>query len=333
VFAGLLGGGALSFGAGVITGNQMTVVAYRGALPDATAPDPGPTAGAARPSPPRLSLPREREVAANPEPATPAGTAGLATSDTATDVPDVASLVSLPQRTRWQQREPRQAGEAAGASAESRRSRAEAVARAAPPRPRPKPDGLAPQRLIPMDGTAGADSPGDAAGPRPPSTARAAPVWRITAPTDGSAMPGRWQLFSTGRAPSATLAPSDKWARSDKRAPAAEESRAPDAGRTPQAAPPAPRAPDASATGAGAGAAVQGRFSVQVGAFRDPANASAQAARVSAAGYTPRIVHAMATQSRLYMVRLGAFPDRPAASAFASQLAERLDIDTWPVGN
>jgi hypothetical protein len=54
---------------------------------------------------------------------------------------------------------------------------------------------------------------------------------------------------------------------------------------------------------------------------------------VSAAGYTPRIVHAMATQSRLYMVRLGAFPDRPAASAFASQLAERLDIDTWPVGN
>lgn len=352
VFAGLLGGGALSFGAGVITGNQMTVVAYRGALPEATAPDPGPTAGAGRPSPPRTSLPRERQVAANPDPAAPAtpagaagpraGTAGLAASTTATDVPGVASLVSLPQRTRWQPREPRQAGEDAGAGAESRRSRAEAVERAAPPMPRPKPDGWAPQRLTPMDGTEGADSPGDAAAPRPPSTARAAPVWRITAPTDGSAIPGRWQLFSAGRAPSANLAPSGNWAPSadwdpaanwdpaTNSTPAAEESRAPDAGRTPQAAPRAPRASDATAA---AGAAAQGRYSVQVGAFRDPANASAQAARLSAAGYTPRIVHAMATQSRLYMVRLGAFPDRPAASAFASQLAERLDIDTWPVGN
>ena len=72
VFAGLLGGGALSFGAGVITGTQMTVVAYRGALPIATALDPGPTAGAGRPSPPRTSLPRERQVAAHSNAAPPA---------------------------------------------------------------------------------------------------------------------------------------------------------------------------------------------------------------------------------------------------------------------
>jgi cell division septation protein DedD len=248
----------------------------------------------------------------------------LAASATATDVPDVASLVSLPQRTRWQQPDALQAAEDAGSNTESRRSRAEAVERAAPPRPRPKPDGWAPQRLAPVDGTEGADSPGDAAAPRPPATAHAAPVWRITAPTDGSAIPGRWQLFAAGRAPSANLAPSGNWAPSANRTPTAEESRAP------QAAPRAQAAPDATAA---ADATAQGRYSVQVGAFRDPANASAQAARLSAAGYTPRIVHAMATQSRLYMVRLGAFPDRPAASAFASQLAERLDIDTWPVGN
>jgi cell division protein FtsN len=327
VFAGLLGGGALSFGAGVITGNQMTVVAYRGALPTATAPDPGPTTGAARPNLPRTSLPRERQVAANPDAATPAGAAGpragtpgsaaSTASATGADVTGGASLVSLPQRTRWQAPASSQAGHAGEANAETRPSGA--AARAAPPVPRPRPDSLDPQRLTPTDGTQG---PGDAAAQHPSSTARAAPLWRITAPTDGSAFPGRWQLFPAGLAPSANVAPSAHWA------PAAGDSQGSDAGRTPQAAPPAPRPTPTDA----AAAAVEARYSVQVGAFRDPANASAQAARLSAAGYTPRIVHARATQSRLYMVRLGAFPDRPAANAFATQIADRLDIDTWTVG-
>jgi cell division septation protein DedD len=329
VFAGLLGGGALSFGAGVITGTQMTVVAYRGALPIATAPDPGPTAGAGGPSPPRTLLPRERQVAAHSNAATPAAVAGRragtpgsaapAAPAAGADVTDVASLVSLPQRTRWQPPAPPQAGHAGEANPETRRSAA--AARAAPPVPRPRPDGLAPQRLTPTDGTQG---PGDAAAQHPSSAVPAAPIWRITAPSDAAALPGRWPLFPDGLARSTQLTPSAHWA------PAPRESRTPDAGRTPQAAPPAPRP---TPTDAAAAVVPQGRYSVQVGAFRDPANASAQAARLSAAGYTPRIVHARATQSRLYMVRLGAFPDRPAASAFASQIADRLDIDTWPVAN
>ncbi|MDZ7714368.1 MAG: SPOR domain-containing protein [Rhodovibrio sp.] len=153
----------------------------------------------------------------------------------------------------------------------------------------------------------------------------ARPLGRVDRPAGPSAD----LVPSPNLAPSSNLAPSTNWAPSADHAPSADGSRAPDDGRTPQADPPSPR-PAAPAAGALAPA---GRYSVQVGAFRDPANASAQAARLSAAGYTPRIVHAQATQSRLYMVRLGAFDDRSAARAYAGQIAERLDIDTWPVAN
>jgi cell division septation protein DedD len=172
-----------------------------------------------------------------------------------------------------------------------------------------------------MDGTDDFGSQGTAAAQRAPSTVPAAPIWRVTAPPDGSALGGRRHLFPAGRAPAANLTRSANWA-----APA-EGTSAPDDGRTPQSEPPAPRPSEAAGTPAPSG------YSVQVGAFRNPANASAQAARLSAAGYSPQIVHAKATQSRLYMVRLGAFPDRPTAQTFARQIADRLDIDTWPVAN
>ena len=342
VLAGLLGGGVLSFGAGVITGTQMTTVAYRGALPDATGPERTPEASAARPSPPRKSLPRERQVAATPDPsgsatpgteasagadapaspATPVSPADSASS-AGPDGADVAWLVNLPPRTHWQERSRGQAGQDAGTEAGSEPSRAGALKRAAPPPPLPKPDGLAPQRLTPMGGTEGSGSVSGQAAKRPPAAALATPIWRIAAPNDVSAMPVGYDLFTAG------LTPSANWAPSADQVPSADGSRAHDDGRTPQSDPRAQR----QAAPAAEAAAPAGRYSVQVGAFRDPANASAQAARLSAAGYTPRIVHAQATQSRLYMVRLGAFHDRSAARAYAGQIAERLDIDTWPVAN
>jgi cell division septation protein DedD len=176
---------------------------------------------------------------------------------------------------------------------------------------------------MPMDDMDGSSGPGDAAAQRPRVTARAAPIRRVTAPTEGATISGRWQLFAAELGPWANLAPSANWA------PSIERSREPDDGRTPQSAPTPLRTPDFAAGASAEG----GRYSVQAGAFRDSANASAQAARLSAAGYTPRIIHAKATQSRLYMVRLGAFPDRPSARAFARRIAARVGVDTWPVGN
>ena len=75
------------------------------------------------------------------------------------------------------------------------------------------------------------------------------------------------------------------------------------------------------------------RYSVQVGAFRMRENAVERAARLSEAGYDVRIVHAFATHSRLYMVRLGAFDARPAAMAYARRLARDVGVETWPVRN
>jgi len=109
---------------------------------------------------------------------------------------------------------------------------------------------------------------------------------------------------------------------------------APEAG-TPGAAPlppPVPRTLVAAAAGwPDSGSA--SRYSVQVGAFRVRDNAVERAARLSEAGYEVRIVHAFATHSRLYMVRLGAFDARPAAMAFARQLALDAGVETWPVRN
>ncbi|WP_169816638.1 SPOR domain-containing protein [Rhodovibrio salinarum] len=76
-----------------------------------------------------------------------------------------------------------------------------------------------------------------------------------------------------------------------------------------------------------------GRYSVQVGAFREIENAIARAQQLSQAGYDVRIVHAFATRSRLYMVRLGQFDARPAAMAYARQLAQDVKVETWPVRN
>jgi cell division protein FtsN len=75
------------------------------------------------------------------------------------------------------------------------------------------------------------------------------------------------------------------------------------------------------------------RYSVQVGAFRVRENAVARAARLSEAGYEVRIVHALATHSRLYMVRLGAFDARPAAMAYARRVGRDVGFETWPVRN
>jgi cell division protein FtsN len=75
------------------------------------------------------------------------------------------------------------------------------------------------------------------------------------------------------------------------------------------------------------------RYSVQVGAFRLRENAVERAARLSEAGYDVRIVHAFATRSRLYMIRLGQFDARPAAMAYARQLARDVGVETWPVRN
>ncbi len=96
--------------------------------------------------------------------------------------------------------------------------------------------------------------------------------------------------------------------------------------------PPVPRSIVATAAGWSESDTVA-RYSVQVGAFRMRENAVERAARLSEAGYEVRIVHAFATHSRLYMVRLGAFDARPAAMAYARQLASDVGVETWPVRN
>jgi cell division septation protein DedD len=109
-------------------------------------------------------------------------------------------------------------------------------------------------------------------------------------------------------------------------------SRAPglEASSPPPPAVPRALAPPSARTEA---AEVQGRYSVQVGAFRQRANALARAQRLRAAGYEVRVVHLFATRSRLYMVRLGQFDARPAAIAYARQLARDVEVETWPVRN
>ncbi|WP_200340710.1 SPOR domain-containing protein [Rhodovibrio sodomensis] len=96
--------------------------------------------------------------------------------------------------------------------------------------------------------------------------------------------------------------------------------------------PPVPRSV-VSPTLNGAGQGDAARYSVQVGAFRLRENAVERAARLSQAGYDVRIVHAFATRSRLYMIRLGQFDARPAAMAYARQLARDVGVETWPVRN
>ena len=96
--------------------------------------------------------------------------------------------------------------------------------------------------------------------------------------------------------------------------------------------PPVPRS-IVSAPFGGAQAGTASRYSVQVGAFRLRENAVERAARLSAAGYDVRIVHVFATHSRLYMVRIGQFDARPAAMAYARQLARDVAVETWPVRN
>ena len=96
--------------------------------------------------------------------------------------------------------------------------------------------------------------------------------------------------------------------------------------------PPVPRGVVGSATSATPHTETA-RYSVQIGAFRDRANALTRAAKVSVAGYDVRIVHELATRSRLYKVRFGAFDARPAAMTYARQLSDELGIETWPVRN
>ncbi|MBK1667139.1 hypothetical protein CKO28_03650 [Rhodovibrio sodomensis] len=314
VFAGLLAGGALSFGAGLITGSQMTTVAYRGALPDGPAgvdrAGQRTEAGASRAAlsargvaaivqtPAAVASDAARSAGrqtGQPSPLAPPGTASA----------DASSLVSLPQRNRWQT--------AARPAPEPPRSspNASAGAALAPPPPPPKPEGGAPQRLTPMPGADGRDTPGGDAARKLDSAPGRAPIWRIAAASDGPGALGGWDT------PAAGLAPSAHW-----------QAKA----TTDRAAAPVTASSVTSAIAAAAPPPA-GRYSVQVGAFRHPANALKRAARLSDAGYAARIVHAQATQSRLFMVRLGAFADRPAASTFARRLAQQLDIETWPVAN
>lgn len=96
--------------------------------------------------------------------------------------------------------------------------------------------------------------------------------------------------------------------------------------------PPVPRSVVSGPFG-GAQAGSISRYSVQVGAFRQRENAVKRAAGLREAGYDVRIVHAFATHSRLYMVRLGQFDARPAAMAYARQLARDVAVETWPVRN
>ena len=292
VFAGLLAGGVLSFGAGLMTGTQMTTVAYRGVLPGSVPPaasaagaddrrDGAPAASATR-------TPRDRQVATNTHaPLSASASAPQAAVNQAADANrrarphdtvalDVASLVNLPQRDHW--KAPTHAGPAPNAPSATGGTQADN----APPPPPPKPQGGAPQRLTPMGGAGGAETRdrtpgGDAAALRSVPAMAPGPIWQVAAPSDGGEPAGQWQLFDQGLAPSLHWPPN----------PAGE-----------RAAPAALAAQPA------------GRYSVQVGAFRKRANALEQAARMTDAGYTPRIVHQQATQSRLFMVRLGAFPDR-----------------------
>lgn len=336
IFAGLLAGGALSFAAGLITGTQMTAVAYRGALPDRPATDPpaaqvgGRPDGAARQNSATPNDtphdtpndPRARQVAAGPDaPATPAPSTA-ATDTLGPPAPDPAAtgraLVNLPERGRWPGSDRARATADPSAVTPAARSQPPSEREdAAPPPPLPKPESGAPQRLTPMRAPAPASPPGgDAVQPGAADPLRT-PIWQVAAPTDE---PGeRWHLAAP------RLDASANWQTSSLSA----------AIPLPPPIPPArAAAPDRATPGPQSTSARQiGGYSVQVGAFRDRANALAQAARVSASGYAPRIVHTRATQSRLFMVRLGAFADRSAADAVARQIAQDLNVETWPVAD
>ena len=139
-------------------------------------------------------------------------------------------------------------------------------------------------------------------------------------PADAPGTPARWRPFAPGPGVSVTWRAPAGGAALVRLPPPVPPVRAAAPGRDVSEPPPAASRPD-------------GGYSVQVGAFRQRANARARAARLSAAGYAPRIVHARATKTRLFMVRLGAFDARPAAQAYARQVTRALDVDTWPVAN
>ena len=149
-----------------------------------------------------------------------------------------------------------------------------------------------------------------------------------TRPLETAALPAADQLAARIDAPEADAPQTDA---PQTELPQAElpQSEAIDAGPLP---PPIPRS--IAVTGSGwPAASSSARYSVQVGAFRMRENAVERAARLSDAGYDVRIVHAFATHSRLYMVRLGAFDARPAAMAYARRLASDVGVETWPVRN
>lgn len=324
VFAGLLAGGALSFGAGVVTGTQMTAVAYRGALPNQPAADSsGPwNGGSAAPGRFNSNGPPDRQVAAAPAASARAEPGVASTAKMPGAEPRAAgeALVQLPMRSRWP----------APARTEATLPRADASAserprgHATPPPPLPKPEGAAPQRLTPMRAGDPIAPPGSDGAPA--FAPARMPIWQVSVPVRDVGVGGgvdkrdRRQPFADGRGAAAnrrTLAGGTAFVRLPPPVPPA---RAAAPGRNASDPPPTTAQPD-------------GGYSVQVGAYRQRANALAQAARLLAAGYAPRIVHARATQSRLFMVRLGAFDARPTARAYARQLARTLDVDTFPVAN
>ena len=270
--AGVLGGGAFGFAAGLATGYQMSPVAYRGDLPPP--PERAVTAEGSAPS----AVPRETQTAATP-PTAPEAAPTPSTAAVATSAGADAIQVALPERTRWH-----------GGWSQDSASGTLSYQDVPLPPSKPRPARTQTASLEPVQGSG------------------TSTVAVSLAPRDWpAATPASLQPQGTPPVPPRTPERTDR----------------PEAAAPP--AVPADTGPRAAPT--------HGRYSVQVGAFRDRDNAVELAAQMSDQGYPVRIVHEQATQSRLYMVRLGAFPDRPAALAYATQIARAEGVDTWPVRN
>ncbi len=103
----------------------------------------------------------------------------------------------------------------------------------------------------------------------------------------------------------------------------------PEAAPTTTAAPPAPKPVPVDAHETPRAGTAEGRFTVQVGAYRSRGPAEAQRASLAAAGHDAFIVETESAGEARYRVRFGSFTTREAAMEAAARLGGERALSTY----
>jgi cell division septation protein DedD len=88
-----------------------------------------------------------------------------------------------------------------------------------------------------------------------------------------------------------------------------------------------PAVPTPPVASVAAVAAVEGRYTIQVGAYAQAENSAETVATLSRRGYTPYVVEIHGARGLLHVVRVGRYPDRGTAARAASDLRRKARME------